>query len=163
MACRYMIFADWGELRLALCAHRRRKRTAGAEAAAGRQVASIRRLALEHERVSDTLATDARNRGEKRSRVRVPRRSEKPDRRSDLDDAAEVHHGDAVAHDAHHGEIVRDEYVGEVERTLELAQQLQHGRLHRDIEAGRRLVEDYQPRLQRENAGESDAALLATR
>src|SRR5205085_10094893 len=100
-------------LRLALRAHRCRKWTARAEAATGRQVARIRRLALEHERVGNALAANARDRGEQRSRVRVSWRCKEPGRRSDLDDAAEVHHGDAVAHDAHYGGIVRGEAVGE--------------------------------------------------
>src|SRR5688500_10348584 len=111
MACRCMIFADRREPRLTLRAHRRGKWTAGAKTATGRQVTRIRRLALEREEICDALAADARDRGEERSRVRMLRGCEKSGRRSDLNDAAEVHHGDAVAHDAHHGEIVRDEDV----------------------------------------------------
>ena len=38
---------------------------------------------------------------------------------------------------------------------------MQDGGLHRDVEAGCRLVEDDQLRLQGEDAGEADAALLA--
>ena len=46
---------------------------------------------------------------------------------------------------------------------LQLAQQLEHGRLHRHVEPGGRLVEDHQARVQRQDAREPDAALLPAR
>ena len=63
-------------------------------------------------------------------------------RRRQLDDAAEVHHADAVGDVVDDGEVVRDEEVGEAERALQVAHQVQHLRLHRHVERRRRLVAD---------------------
>ena len=42
----------------------------------------------------------------------------------DLDDVAEVHHGDAVADVAHHREVVGDEQVGDAELVLQVLRRL---------------------------------------
>ena len=61
----------------------------------------------------------------------------------------------------HHREIVRDEDVGEAEAPLQVAQQVEHLRLDRDVERRDRLVADDQLRLDRERAGDRDALALA--
>jgi hypothetical protein len=38
-----------------------------------------------------------------------------------LDDGAEIHHGDPIGDVLHHGEIVRDEDVGEAKSVLQVA------------------------------------------
>ena len=82
-------------------------------------------------------------------------------RLAELDDLAEVHHGDARAHGAHDGEVVRDEDVGQRERLLQAAEELQHAGLHGHVEPGGRLVEDDHARPQRQDAREPDPPLLA--
>ena len=54
----------------------------------------------------------------------------------------EVHHADAIGDVMHDGEVVRDEQIGEPELALQVAHQVQHLRLHRHVERGRRLVAD---------------------
>jgi hypothetical protein len=64
----------------------------------------------------------------------VPRRTEQLLGLADLHDPAEVHHGDPVAHVADHGQVVRDEDVGEPQLLLQLGQQVDDLRLDGDIE-----------------------------
>jgi hypothetical protein len=78
-----------------------------------------------------------------------------------LDDLAEVHDRDAVAHVPHDGEVVRDEDDGQAEVALELAQEVQDLRLDRHVERGDRLVGHDELRLQRDRAGHADALALA--
>ena len=82
---------------------------------------------------------------------------------ADLDDAAEVHDRDPVGDLADHREVVRDEDVGEVELALEVLEQVEDLRLHRDVERRHRLVADDQLRLQRERARDADPLALAAR
>ena len=62
---------------------------------------------------------------------------------------------------ADHREVVRDEDVGEVELALQVLQQVQDLRLHRDVERRDRLVADDQLRLERERARDPDPLALA--
>ena len=81
----------------------------------------------------------------------------------DLDDLAEVHHGDPVADVADHREVVRDEDVGEAELALQIGEQVDDLRLDRDVERRDRLVADDQLGAQREGAGDADPLSLAAR
>ena len=56
-----------------------------------------------------------------------------------------------------------DEQRGEAELALQLGEQLEHARLHRDVEGARRLVGDEQLRIEGESAGERCALALAAR
>ena len=78
-----------------------------------------------------------------------------------FDDAAEIHHGDAVADVLDHRQIVRDEKISEPQFALQIHHQIEHLRLDRDVERGHRLVADDQLRLQRERARDTDALALA--
>ena len=82
--------------------------------------------------------------------------------RGELDDLAEVHDRDAVAHVLHDAEVVGDEEVGEPEVALQFQQQVEHLGLHRDIEGGDGFVADDELGLEREGAGDADALTLAT-
>ena len=62
-----------------------------------------------------------------------------------------------------HGQIVRDEQIGEAEVLLQVDQQVDHLRLHRHVERGHRLVADDQLRLQGERACDDEALALAAR
>lgn len=46
----------------------------------------------------------------------------------------------------HHGEVVRDEQVGHALFPLQVLQQIQNLRLHRDIQRADRFIADNQPR-----------------
>ena len=72
-----------------------------------------------------------------------------------------AHHGDAVGHVVDHGEIVRDEQVGEAELLLQILEQVEDLRLHRDVERRDRLVADQQVGPERQRAGDADALALA--
>ncbi len=82
---------------------------------------------------------------------------------AELDDAAEIHDGDAVAHMAHHAQIVADEQAGEIELAAQLQEQIEDLRLDGDIEGGHRLVADQQIGLHGQRAGDGDALALAAR
>ena len=57
-------------------------------------------------------------------------------------------------------QVVRDEEVGEAALLLQLVQQVQDLRLHRDVERAGRLVEHDQVRVERQRAGDRDALPL---
>jgi hypothetical protein len=67
----------------------------------------------------------------------------------------------AMAMCSHHAEVVRDEQVGEPELVLQVHQQVQHLRLHRNVERRDRLVGDDERGLTDQRAGDADALALA--
>jgi hypothetical protein len=73
-----------------------------------------------------------------------------------LDDTAEIHYHDAVADMPHDVEVVGDKEVGQVELAPQIGEQVQDLRLDRFVECRHRLVEDQQPRLERQRAGDVD-------
>ena len=81
----------------------------------------------------------------------------------ELDDAAEVHHGDPRADLPHHGQVVRDEDVGQVELGLEGAKEVEDLGLDGDVERRYRLVADDQLRVERERPRDSDPLALSAR
>jgi hypothetical protein len=83
--------------------------------------------------------------------------------RAFLDDRAGLHHDHPVAEQPHHVEIVRDEEIAHAEPPLQLLQQVQHHRLHRDVERRRRLVQDDEIGVERDGARNADARLLPAR
>ena len=97
---------------------------------------------------------------EQRLRVGMARIAEDLLHRARLHDFAGVHHGDAracVPDDTH---VVRDEQQRRLV-ALGLAHQLEHLRLDRCVERGRRLVRDDEPRIRHQHRGDHDALLLA--
>ena len=82
-------------------------------------------------------------------------------RRADLDDLAHVHHRDAIGEVADHGQVVRDEDLGQVQLRLEVAEQVDEGRLHGDVEGRGGLVEDHHLGARRERPCDPDPLLLA--
>ena len=69
--------------------------------------------------------------------------------RSDLDNAAEIHDSHVVRYPLDYGHVVADEKERQAEVSLQLHQQIEHLRLHRDIERGDGLVGDDQLRPRR--------------
>src|SRR4051812_49126212 len=133
------------------------------EPARGRRVRRARHVAAEY--LTAALSARARHRHgrQQRARVRVARMRVEGLAVRDLDDLAEVHHGHAVAHVPHDGEVVRDEHDRQPQLALEVAQQVQDLRLDRHVESGHRLVRDDQLRVERERARHPDALALAAR
>ena len=75
-----------------------------------------------------------RGRREQRLGVGMQRRPEQRALVGELDDAAEIHHGDAMADVLDHAEIMRHEQVGEAELLLQIHHQVQHLGLDRHIQ-----------------------------
>ena len=61
----------------------------------------------------------------------------------------------------HHRQVVADEQVGDAELLLQVLHQVQHLRLHRDVERAHRLVGDDQARPRDQRARDGDALALA--
>src|SRR5882757_3404293 len=59
-----------------------------------------------------------------------------------------------------HGEVMRDEQIGEAVLALQVDQQVDHLRLDRDIERRYRLITYNQARRERQRAGDADALPL---
>ena len=77
-----------------------------------------------------------------------------------LHDAPPVHDRHSRAEKSDHREIVRDEEVRKVVLPLELAEEIQHLSLDRDVEGRDRLVEHDEARRGRERARHRDALTL---
>ncbi len=80
-----------------------------------------------------------------------------------LDHLAALHHGDAVADIADHGQIVADEDAGEAELAPGALEEVQHLRLNRDVECRGRLIEEQETRAQHDGPGDGHPLLLAAR
>ena len=89
-------------------------------------------------------------------------RAENRFRWSGLNDAAKVHHRYARRHVLHHGEVVADQQIGEIEFPPEFQQQVEDLRLHGHIERRGRLIADHDVRPHDERSGDGDALALAT-
>ena len=76
---------------------------------------------------------------------------------------AEIHHDHAIGEIAHERKIVADKQQSRVVPRLNIEQQIDHRRLHRDIERGDRLVRYHQLGLAGESARDADALLLPAR
>ena len=91
----------------------------------------------------------------------MPRRGKQRPCICGLDDGAEIHHGDAVGDVFYHGQIVRDEDVGEPKPVLQVAQQIEDLRADRNIQRRYRFVADDQLWFHRQRPGNRDALALA--
>ena len=74
----------------------------------------------------------------------------------DLGDLAQVHHEHTVRDVADDVEVVRDEDVREPEVALQVLEQVEDLRLHRDVQRRDGLVADDELRVDRERAGDTD-------
>ncbi len=61
---------------------------------------------------------------------------------------------------AHHAEIVRDEEIGDIEIALQIGEQIEDLRLHRNVKRRHRLVGDQQLRIEHQRARNRDALAL---
>jgi len=107
------------------------------------------------------VAAESRQAVEQPARVGMPRVGEDPAHRALLDELAPVHDRHAVAHPHDAAEVVADEQDRRAMTAPELADQIQHRGLDRDVEPGRRLVHDEQRRAGDERHRDHDPLLLA--
>ncbi len=105
-----------------------REGAARMERAAGRGVNRVRRLAADR-RARAPAHCEIRHGVEQHARIGVTGPREQVVGLGDLDEASEIHDADAPSHEAHHGEIVGDQEVGEPELLLQVAQKVQDLRL----------------------------------
>jgi len=102
-----------------------------------------------------------RDRGQQGLRVLVFRSRVHVVGRTDLDDLAEVHDGDTVAHPLDHRKVVGDEEVREEELLLKILEQVEDLGLDRDVEGGDGLVADDELGLDRQRTGDGEALTLS--
>ena len=103
----------------------------------------------------------ARDAAQQADGVRMPRIVQDLLGRAFLDHLARVEHPDPRAHLADHAEVVADEQHGGMELGLESGDEVEHLGLDRGVEAGGRLVEDQERRVDAECHGDHDALLHA--
>src|SRR5215218_9721506 len=129
------------------------------EAAPGRRIERIGDLAgdLDAPRPPEGVG----NRGNEGARVGMAGTGEDRLPWPGLDDAAEIHHGDAVAHVLDDAEVVADHDVGQPEGVLELEQEIDDLRPDRNVERRHRLVQQHHLRPQDQRPGDADALALA--
>src|SRR5262245_17934548 len=133
------------------------------EAAPRRRRDRARDVAFQHDALPgplDDRVGDDRSR-EQCLRVRVLRPGEQLVAGRELDDLAEVHDRDAVAEKLDGGEVVADEQAREAELSLEVAEQVEHRCMHRDVERRDGLVRDQEAGRDAQRPGEPDALPLA--
>ena len=80
-----------------------------------------------------------------------------------LDDAAKIHHRDAVTDIADYRDIVRDEQIGQAEFALQLFEQFDDLRLDRDVQRRDRLVADHEFGLHDQRTRDPDPLALPAR
>ena len=141
-----------------------KRRAARVEATAGGRVGRRRQVAgedLARGAPWRSCGSATGHRRQQRGGVGVARVREELVGGRELDDLAEVHHRDPVAHVAHDRQVVGDEDHRQPEVALQVAQEVEDLRLDRDVERRHRLVGDDDPRAERERARDADALALA--
>src|SRR5438874_1924571 len=81
--------------------------------------------------------------------------------RPGFDDAAEIHHGDAIAEKTRDAEVVGNEDQTDAGLAVHPLEQVENLRAHRNVELGDGLVRDNDPRLHADGARDGDALKLA--
>src|SRR5439155_4361570 len=135
------------------------------EPARARRIDRVRDVALEDNLLAGAALLrigDGYGR-EERARVRMLRRVVELVAIGELDGVTEIHDHHAVGDVADDVQVVRDEDVGECKLALQVLEQVEDLRLHRDVERGDGLVAHDQLRVDGERAGDADALALAAR
>ena len=138
-----------------------RMKAARVKRAPGRWIRRARQIASQHDARASPSGLGLRHGREQGHGVRMSRRAQYLLGGALLDDPAEIHHGDAMRDLAHHGEVVRDEEIGETPLALQVGEQVEHLRLYRHVQRRHRLVADDERRLDRERARDPDPLPLA--
>ena len=142
-----------------------RRELAAVDEDAGRQVrADLGQVARDgRQRALGLADAVARERAEEPEGVRVLRLLEHGRGVALLDDLARVHDPDPVAQRPDDAEVVGDEQDRGVRLGLERSDEVEHARLDRGVQTGRRLVEDEELRVGGERDGDDDALLHPAR
>ena len=130
------------------------------EAAPGGRVDRARHVTAQNDPLLLEAGVRLGHRRQQRLGIGVLRPQEQVGAVADFDDLAEIHHGDAVTDVLDDGDVVRDEQIGEAELLLQIAQEVDDLRLHRDVERRHRLVADDEARIERQGAGDADPLAL---
>jgi hypothetical protein len=80
---------------------------------------------------------------------------------SDLHEFSQIHDRDVIREVTDERQVVRDEQVCEPQVTLEFLEEVHDLGLDRDVEGGRRFVEDKEPRFDGESPRDRDALALS--
>jgi hypothetical protein len=80
-----------------------------------------------------------------------------------LDRLALRDHQHIVGDIAHHRQVMADEDIGQVELVLQIGQQVQHLRLHRQVQRRDRLVQHQKRRVQHQRPRDGDPLALPAR
>src|SRR5256885_795631 len=132
------------------------------EPAARRRPHGVRDLPPREDLLRPSFWIRDRNRLEQRPGVRMFWvRVDRP-RRTHLDDPAEIHDGDPIAHELRGREVMRDEKVRKLVPGLQVHQKLKDSRANRHVEHSDRLVGDDKLWSQRDYAGSDYPLFLAT-
>ena len=159
-----VVVADGDRRRLVRPADVLGERAAVGEHARRQVRADRRQVARDRVEAAAVLAhAAARDAAQEADGVRMPRVVQHLLGRALLDHLAGVEDADLGAHLADHAEVVADEEHGRVELGLQLVDEVEHLGLDRRVEAGRRLVEDQQGRIDAERHRDHDALLHAAR
>ena len=78
-----------------------------------------------------------------------------------LADDAGIHHGDAVRDMRDRRQIMRDEQIGEMQPVAQIGEEVEHGRLDRDVEGRDRFVADHEFWIAGERPRDTDPLALA--
>ena len=137
---------------------------ARAEVAPLRPLVWQRQLARNwNERIVVLVRARQRHRAEEPLRIRVAHSAEHIPDPARLHRLARIHHGDGIAGLQNEPEVVRDEERGGSRARGQILDQRHDARFDRDVERGRRLVEDQEPRVGQERHCDDDPLLLAAR
>ena len=82
--------------------------------------------------------------------------------RTFFDDTPQIQDGDVVGKVAYRLQIVRDEEVDQIEAALQIHEEIQDLRLHRDIQGARRFVEDQEFRAKNQRPRHGDTLFLTS-
>src|SRR5215831_169051 len=151
------------ELRRLLAAERLCDRAPCMKMTAGRRLQRARHIATQPDALALHPWIGYRDRRQQRFGVGMFRRRIELTRRCRLDDAAEIHDGDAPADMFDDRQIMGDEEISESKLLLQVFQQIDDLGLDRDVKRRDWLVADDQLRFDRERACNPDALALAAR
>src|SRR5262249_52266155 len=138
-----------------------RKRAPRMEAASCGRIERARHLALEDHAGPPGLRLGDWNGGEERATIGMAGRSKQVFGACNLDNAAKIHHGNAVGDMLYDGQVVRNENVRQSELILQIAKQIEDLRTDRYVKRGHRLVANDEFRFDGKRAGDRDALSLA--
>ena len=105
-----------------------------------RRIAGIGHLARQQNALLLSFGIWIGHRGQKRLGIRMGGTLKKLINRSQFHNLTDIHHRHAVGNMAHHTQIVGDKQIGQTKLFLQLLKQIEHLRLHRDIQRGNGFV-----------------------